>query len=60
MPCDSPHIIKGRIIKEKLTDSRAAKTDAKTGDALVTEITETQTNKMVFHILTAAGFKALA
>jgi len=60
MPCDNPHIIKGRIIKEKLTDSRVTKTHPGTGEPLVTEITETQTNKMVFHILTAAGFQALA
>ncbi len=60
MPCDSPHIIKGRIVKEQLTDSHVTSTDALTGKPLVTEITETQTNKMVFHILTAAGFKALA
>lgn len=60
MPCESPHIIKGRIIKERLTDSRTTKTDVQTGRPLITEITEIQTNKMVFHILTAAGFKALA
>lgn len=60
MPCDSPHIIKGRIIKERLTDTRVKKINEQTGDVLTTEITETQTNKMVFHVLTAAGFQALA
>lgn len=59
MPCDSPHIIKGRSVKEKLTDSRVTRTNEHTGEALVTEVTETQTNKMVFHVLTAAGFQAL-
>ena len=60
MPCDSPHIIKGRIVKERLTDSRITRVDERTGVPLVTEMTETQTNKMVFHLLTADGFKALA
>ncbi len=60
MPCDSPHIIKGRIVKERLTDSRITRVDERTGAPLVTEMTKTQTNKMVFHLLTADGFKALA
>ena len=55
--CDTPHIIKGRIIKVKdaqrteMFDSRGVHTGA--------EIQETISNKMVFNVLTPKGFKAL-
>ncbi len=46
--CDSPHILKGRIIKEtKKYDN---------GDTL----SQTHVNKMVFNVLTPQGFKSLA
>ncbi len=47
--CESPHILKGRIIKEtKSLDN---------GDGT---LTETRVNKMVFNVLTPQGFKSLA
>ena len=46
--CDSPHILKGRIIKEtKKYDN---------GDTL----SQTHVNKMVFNVLTPQGFKSVA
>lgn len=55
--CDMPHVVKGRIIKHKTT-SRELFTDDRgriTGD----ELKETFSNKMVFHMVTKYGFKAL-
>jgi len=49
--CDSPHIIKGRIIKELVKSTDSA------GD--VETVTETRTNKMVFNILTPDGLLSL-
>lgn len=58
MDCDCPHIIKGRIVKVKRTESEELQdyTGRRTG----AEIRETTTNKMVFNILTPSGFKSLA
>jgi hypothetical protein len=56
--CDSPHIIKGRIVKE--TQVSRAENRNKKGDLLSTEVTETTSNKMIFNILTPEGFKSLA
>lgn len=55
--CDTPHIIKGRIIKvrkeerEEKFSSRGIHTGA--------EVKEIISNKMVFNVLTPKGFKAL-
>lgn len=56
--CDSPHVIKGRIVKETLTES----TENHDGDGRLTstEITEKTVNRMTFSILTPDGFKSLA
>ena len=56
--CDIPHIIKGRIVKEKRVLSEDTSHD-KNGDTVCTTITETVTNKMIFNVLTAAGFQSL-
>lgn len=55
--CDSPHIIKGRIVKVVHTESED-RFDYK-GDHMGEEIHETISNKMIFNILTPKGFKAL-
>ena len=56
--CDSPHIIKGRIIKEVRTDSDENYNG--TGQYLSTTVTEKISNRMIFNILTPDGFKSLA
>ena len=54
--CDTPHIIKGRIIKVKRTERE----DKYSYDTRVgTQVKETISNKMVFNVLTPKGFKAL-
>ena len=55
--CDSPHIIKGCIVKviRRETDERFAAT----GKHIGSEVKETITNKMIFNVLTPHGFKAL-
>ena len=55
--CDTPHIIKGRIIKVKHTD-REEEYD-QWGRYAGAEIREVISNKMVFNVLTPTGFKAL-
>lgn len=55
--CDTPHIIKGRIIKVK-TEEREEKFSS-TGIHTGAEIKEVISNKMVFNVLTPKGFKAL-
>ena len=55
--CESPHIIKGRIVKVVRTE-----TDDKfssNGTYKGSEVHETITNKMIFNVLTPNGFKAL-
>ena len=56
MECDYPHIVKGRIIKEKHTV-----TDETGGPwrLISTEIRETISNRMIFNILTPSGFRSL-
>ena len=56
--CDSPHIIKGRIIKEVRIDSDENYNGK--GQYLSTTVTEKISNKMIFNILTPDGFKSLA
>lgn len=51
--CDTPHIIKGRIVKEKKTKIGVEDENGKTA---VREITS---NKLIFNVLTPTGLKSL-
>lgn len=55
--CDTPHIIKGRIVKQIRTETedRYDEEDQFIGS----EVKETITNRMIFNILTPNGFRAL-
>jgi len=55
--CDTPHIIKGRIIKEKRTHTEA--NTNQWGDLTSTTLTETVSNKLIFNLLTPNGFVSL-
>lgn len=55
--CDTPHIIKGRIVKVVRTESEEK--FSASGNHLGSEVRETITNKMIFNVLTPNGFKAL-
>ena len=55
--CDTPHVIKGRIIKVK-TEEREEKYSSR-GMHMGAEVKEVISNKMVFNVLTPKGFKAL-
>lgn len=55
--CDTPHIIKGRIVKETRTREEVSENSK---DQSVNTIFETATNKMIFNILTPFGFKSLS
>lgn len=55
--CDTPHIIKGRIVKVVRTDTEEKFSSR--GNHMGTEVKETITNKMIFNVLTPNGFKAL-
>lgn len=55
--CDTPHIIKGRIIKVTRTESEDRY--ASSGKHIGSEIHETISNKMIFNVLTPHGFRAL-
>ena len=52
--CDTPHIIKGRIIKEKKTKIGNENEYGKI------EIREITSNRLIFNILTPTGFKSLS
>ena len=54
---DSPHIIKGRIIKVTRTESEDRY--AANGKRIGSEVHETISNKMIFNVLTPHGFRAL-
>ena len=56
--CDSPHIIKGRIVKEAVTESTENRD--RSGKLISTEVKEKIVNKMIFNVLTPDGFKSLA
>lgn len=58
MECDYPHIIKGRIIKEKRTTSEENRSE--TGYLISTEYRDTISNRMIFNLLTPNGFLSLA
>lgn len=51
--CDTPHVIKGRIIKEKKSKVGTENEYGKT------EIREITSNKLIFNILTSSGFQSL-
>lgn len=55
--CETPHIIKGRIVKVIRTESEEK--FGANGKHRATEVKETVTNKMIFNVLTPNGFKAL-
>ncbi len=55
--CDTPHIIKGRIVKVKQVDEHE-QYNAK-GMKMVTEVKEVISNKMIFNVLTPEGFRSL-
>lgn len=55
--CDTPHIIKGRIVKVKSV-SRTENFNHR-GVHTGAEVSEVVSNKMVFNVLTPKGFKAL-
>jgi hypothetical protein len=57
LDCETPHIIKGRVVKEKRARSED-NTNAK-GQLLSTTLTETISNKLIFNILTPDGFLSL-
>lgn len=57
--CDTPHVIKGRIVKVVSTDEVPVKLD-KNNTPILTEVTETKSNKLIFNILTPSGFKSLS
>ena len=56
--CDTPHIIKGRIVKEN--NIRAEENENSRGEVISTTLTETRSNKMIFNILTPDGFRSLS
>ena len=55
--CDTPHIIKGRIVK--VVHTEAEEKFNTRGKHMGSEVTETISNKMIFNVLTPNGFKAL-
>ena len=55
--CDTPHIIKGRIVKIKNVE-REEQFDQR-GNHTGAEVHEVVSNKMIFNVLTPNGFKAL-
>lgn len=57
MQCDCPHIIKGRIIKER--HERREENHSERGELVSTDVIETITNRMVFNVLTPTGFRSL-
>jgi hypothetical protein len=55
--CDTPHIIKGRIIKEKT--SFIEENTNHEGYVTSTTLTEVVSNKLIFNLLTPKGFLSL-
>ena len=54
--CDSPHLIKGRIVKQHKSEILTENTEA----GKTTELREVTSNRMIFNILTPAGYKSLS
>ena len=57
MECEYPHIIKGRIVKERRTVTEENR--GPNNRLVSTEIRETISNRMIFNILTPSGFRSL-
>lgn len=57
MECEYPHIIKGRIVKERHTVTEENR--GPNNRLMSTEIRETIFNRMIFNILTPSGFRSL-
>jgi len=55
--CDTPHVIKGRIGKEKRV--RTEENSNSKGDIMSTTQIETISNKLIFNLLTNRGFQSL-
>ena len=55
--CASPHVIKGRVVKEKRT--RTEESTGATGRTSTATVTEITSNKLIFNILTPRGFLSL-
>ena len=53
-----PHIIKGRIIKERRSMSEEHRSEG--GRLISTEYRDTISNRMIFNLLTPNGFRSLA
>jgi len=56
--CETPHIIKGRIVKAIRTSEDVSENAR--GEVISATVTETTVNKMIFNILTPGGFKSLS
>lgn len=56
--CDTPHIIKGRIVKEN-TINKEENMNSK-GEIIGETVHETRSNKMIFNLLTPQGFLSLS
>ena len=56
--CDTPHIIKGRIVKE--TNVNKEENLNNKGELVGTTVYETRSNKMIFNLLTPQGFVSLS
>ena len=55
--CDSPHVIKGRIVRENRTNTEQNLNSK--GEVMSTTLFETRSNKMIFNLLTPTGFVTL-
>ena len=53
MECDTPHVIKGRIVKEKKTHIGIPDESGKA------EIRQVTSNKLIFNVLTPTGYHSL-
>ena len=56
--CDTPHIIKGRIVKENAINQEENLNNK--GELMSTTFVETRSNKMIFNLLTPQGFLSLS
>jgi len=56
--CDTPHLIKGRIIKEKIINKEENRNSK--GELASTTVFETHSNKMIFNLLTPQEFISLS
>ncbi len=56
--CDTPHIVKGRIVKVKNVEREEQ--FSYNGKHMGAEVRETVSNKMIFNVLTPQGFRSLA